>query len=337
MRCQNLTTCLDEIRSYMESDVTGYPLLVNTQNYGDYHALLQRLEQDVATEKVFASALCATHGLPLLEEACASAFAHGSHVLVGVSQAAMLRGREAFQREIGQLAHRGTPGHTVVLLEHAESCLNTIIQADPRMKNRILLWQGTISSLPRITLVHPQNVMDRLGILPDVKGLLARLEQLEEVSDTESLVVATEFSVHIFAQSMYPVQQEAGLYDKLRQKFPEITGHEIGEMNGTEEDWRRLSELLTSAGSMENLAQKEFGSIGQLEWLFPHELAVMDKNRQWLYWLFLCIYPPRGEYFRLPLPSCRCSCENGSGYTGHGEDSGSQGSSASARRFGRGN
>ena len=289
----------------MENSAIGYPLLINTQNYRDYHVLLQRLDQDVSIEKVFVSSLCAAHGLPMLEEACAAAFAHGSHVLVGISQAAMLRGRDSFRMEIDQIAHRGTPGHTVVLLEHAESCLQTIIQTDPRMKHRILLWKGITSPLPRIILVNPKNVMDRKDVLPDVKGLLSKLEQLEEVPDTKSHAVATEFSLNIFSQSMYPVQQEAGLYDKLCRNFPEISVQGIGETHGKEEDWRRLSELLASAGSMENLAQRQFGSIGQLEWLLPHWLASVDKKQQWLYWLLLRIYPPRGEYFRLALMKSR--------------------------------
>ena len=305
MHCRNLTNCLEEIRSYMEGDITGYPLLVNTQNYRDYHALLQRMEQDVTLEKVFVSALCNDHGLPLLEDACTIAFSHGCHVLVGISQAAMLRGRETFQQEIQQLAHRGTRGHTVVLLEHAASCLEPILRIDPRTKYRILLWEGTTSHLPRITIVNPKDVMDRNDILPDVKGLMAGLEQLEEATDDTALAVATGFSLKIFAQSMYPVQKEAGLYDKLRQKFPEIAAQGISEANGSEEDWRWLSGQLASSGGMANLVQKEFGAIGQLEWQLPNELNKFDERRQWLYWLFLRIYPPRGAYFQLALTESR--------------------------------
>ena len=83
---------------------------------------------------------------------------------------------------------------------------------------------------------------------------------------------------------MYPVQKEAGLYDKLRQKFPEIAAQGISEANGSEEDWRWLSGQLASSGGMANLVQKEFRAIGQLEWQLPNELNKFDERRQWLYW-----------------------------------------------------
>ena len=303
MRCQDMEACHSEIRAYLDSEAAGYPLLVNVQAYGDYHSLLQKLEQDVTVEKVFVSDFCREHGLPLTEEAYGIAFGRGTHVLVGLSQAASLKGRDSLEQEVQRAANHRTQGHTVVLLEHAEVFLQKLIQIDLRLERRILLWGGEASPLPRIFIEKIEKVLKAQEYLQDIKGLLRRLEHF--AGETEELLVATDFSLGLFSGSLYPVQAEPKPYEKVRRKCPWLSDKGVEEASGSEEQWLWLYGLLAVAGSLEAVAEAKFGPLGQLEWQMHKELGTSDEKRQWLYWLALKSFSPQGKYISRAVHKCK--------------------------------
>ena len=299
MRCQEVDSCLTEVRAYLDNEAAGYSLLVNVQDYGCYHDLLQRLEQDITLEKVFVSDFCQEHGLPFLEEAYGKAFATGNHVLIGISQVAALRGQETLRQEVQRAANHRTKGHTVVLLEHAESVLESLVQLDLRMERRIVLWQGSASPLPHIVLA--QEGKKGTKSLADIKGLLQALERFR--GDGAELLVATDFSPNIFAGSLYLVRREDSPYKKLRKNYPLLADKAVEESFGKEADWRQLWDMVASEGSLEAALEKEVGPLNQLEWQLPKVAASADEYQLWLYWLALKCFPPCNEYLHLALQS----------------------------------
>ncbi|MBR2215719.1 MAG: BREX-4 system phosphatase PglZ [Selenomonadaceae bacterium] len=298
MECRELTECLAEIRAYLQGETMGFSLLVNTENYGDYRTLWQRLTQDGELELVLVSNFCSPQGLPSVEAACSAALLPGKHVLTGVSQTWQLRGQESLARELAELVGRGTRGHTVILLEHCAAYLQKLIEEDLRLERRILLWVGHKSPLPWLRAVAPETA----GCLSGVKGLIGALEKcLWHREEPEELIFATKLAREVFADSLYPLRQEGNIFAQLKQRYPELTAVGITEADGTKENWRWLCRELDKGKSLTALTESYFGEKEQLSWRLPMELEEPDRERNWFYWLSLKLYPPSGTYFRLAL------------------------------------
>ena len=64
MYCHDLNDCYDQIRGYSEGNCTGYPLIVNTENYTDLQEILNRLNADQNNKCIFVSKHLFSNGLP---------------------------------------------------------------------------------------------------------------------------------------------------------------------------------------------------------------------------------------------------------------------------------
>ncbi|MBR3623217.1 MAG: hypothetical protein IKN43_07730, partial [Selenomonadaceae bacterium] len=300
MECQTLSKCLEEIRAYIDGNMTGFPLLINTQNYEDFNKLRESLESDVTMEKLYVSDMTPEGELPDLGGIYGRDFKKRVCALIGVSQGLMLRGAKALMEELRQLATSSFRGRMIILLSHCESYLRDLINEDGRLPKRILFWQGVASTLPAITVANG-NETDKTLYLRGVKGLVYALERYSGIPADKEFIVSTAYSPFAFAHSLYPIKQEATPYERLTQKYPVLAEGDIDEKFGAEADWRWLSEELTKCGTVENLIERYFGDVNSLFWQLSKVLKETDEKKRWLYWLLLKIYTPKGNYFHFAL------------------------------------
>ena len=92
MYCKDIEACFYEINAYCTHKPTGRALLVNTENYTIYQSVKAKLEADGNKSCVYVSKCCPENDLPNMDDILGKVTGTEDYVLVGYSQAAMLRG-----------------------------------------------------------------------------------------------------------------------------------------------------------------------------------------------------------------------------------------------------
>ena len=91
MNCDDVQSCFAEINAYCMEQPTGRALLVNTENYDIYQDVKAKLEADQSKKFVYVSECCLDNELPDMDEILTKVTGSDDYVLIGYSQAAMLR------------------------------------------------------------------------------------------------------------------------------------------------------------------------------------------------------------------------------------------------------
>ena len=68
MHCQSLTECFEDISAYAGTEGTGFPLIVNTENFHDYQQIMERLSADKSKQCIYISEHTYENGLPNIQE-----------------------------------------------------------------------------------------------------------------------------------------------------------------------------------------------------------------------------------------------------------------------------
>lgn len=298
MECKDINACFSEIDAYCSGEETGHVLLVNTQNYDMYQTIQSRLQADQSKHCVLVSEHCAANGLPNLDDICALVTGTGDYVLIGISQAAMLRSAGTLHETIGKLLELPVRGHAVVLFDHSAAHIREYMAQSKKVDRKVVLLESQESILPRIRIAHDQ--IECIGVQPiqGMKRLQAYMEKLTDmrVRENPEVTVMAPFSPTLFKDAAYSVSACDNIYLSIAKKYPDIAAGTT-EAYGTDEQWRRLASLLQKEGSLFAVSSREFGSVSDYGLIIGKVWNTGDFFRMWLLWLAMKVFGAQGNKY----------------------------------------
>jgi len=290
MYCKTVNECFQEINAYCAGKPWGHPLMVDLENFDDFQTVLQRLEADASKQCIFVSQFTQKNGLPIIDDAIAKITGKETYVMVGASQAAMLKDEAAVDALVDELLGLSISGHAIVLLNHCKKFLDRYLQRDPRYDRRVVLVEGSTSPLPQIKLTDNEAVCVGFKPLNGIQGLLKYMEKMDDakLQAHPSLTVLTSFKVSLFRQSLYSVTESTGIYEAICQKYSDLvlTKNEYG----TQEQWAWLLNAMEGVDTFSSFVCSNFGGTSNLIAHLDNVLETGDKNKLWLLWLAMQVF-----------------------------------------------
>lgn len=285
MECNTMDQCFDRIEAYCQKEITGHPLLVNTENAHDFQCLVKRMQLDGNKTCVFVHDYCGK-GLPQIDALFRDVKKKGCFVVIGLSSYVMLLGKKRAEELMARLQELSVAGHVIVLLSHMKEIRLSRMQQDQHLSYRVLLLEGDPTPLPSIYLASPEENSFGQLVLPNIQALLEKLEQYDPVGGETSFAVRTSLHKEVFSESMYSIRSSKGIYKELLRAFPVLKG-DLEESWGTKEDWERFAQEWKECLSWGALAEKHFGIDAHFSAILEREYEQADTYETWLYWLIL--------------------------------------------------
>ena len=285
MECNTMDQCFDRIEAYCQKEITGHPLLVNTENAHDFQCLVKRMQMDGNKTCVFVHDYCGK-GLPQIDALFRDVKKKGCFVVIGLSSYVMLLGKKRAEELMARLQELSVAGHVIVLLSHMKEIRLSRMQQDQHLSYRVLLLEGDPTPLPSIYLASPEENSFGQLVLPNIQALLEKLEQYDPVGGETSFAVRTSLHKEVFSESMYSIRSSKGIYKELLRAFPVLKG-DLEESWGTKEDWERFAQEWKECLSWGALAEKHFGIDAHFSAILEQEYEQADTYETWLYWLLL--------------------------------------------------
>lgn len=285
MECNTMDQCFDRIEAYRQKEITGHPLLVNTENAHDFQCLVKRMQLDGNKTCVFVHDYCGK-GLPQIDALFRDVKKKGCFVVIGLSSYVMLLGKKRAEELMERLQELSVAGHVIVLLSHMKEIRLSRMQQDQHLSYRVLLLEGDPTPLPSIYLASPEENSFGQLVLPNIQALLEKLEQYDPVGGETSFAVRTSLHKEVFSESMYSIRSSKGIYKELLRAFPVLKG-DLEESWGTKEDWERFAQEWKECLSWGALAEKHFGIDAHFSAILEREYEQADTYETWLYWLLL--------------------------------------------------
>lgn len=285
MECNTMDQCFDRIEAYCQKEITGHPLLVNTENAHDFQCLVKRMQLDGNKTCVFVHDYCGK-GLPQIDALFRNVKKKGCFVVIGLSSYVMLLGKKRAEELMARLQELSVAGHVIVLLSHMKEIRLSRMQQDQHLSYRVLLLEGDPTPLPSIYLASPEENSFGQLVLPNIQALLEKLEQYDPVGGETSFAVRTSLHKEVFSESMYSIRSSKGIYKELLRAFPVLKG-DLEESWGTKEDWERFAQEWKECLSWGALAEKHFGIDAHFSAILEQEYEQADTYETWLYWLLL--------------------------------------------------
>ena len=285
MECNTMDQCFDRIEAYCQKEITGHPLLVNTENAHDFQCLVKRMQLDGNKTCVFVHDYCGK-GLPQIDALFRNVKKKGCFVVIGLSSYVMLLGKKRAEELMARLQELSVAGHVIVLLSHMKEIRLSRMQQDQHLSYRVLLLEGDPTPLPSIYLASPEENSFGQLVLPNIQALLEKLEQYDPVGGETSFAVRTSLHKEVFSESMYSIRSSKGIYKELLRAFPVLKG-DLEESWGTKEDWERFAQEWKECLSWGALAEKHFGIDAHFSAILEREYKQADTYETWLYWLLL--------------------------------------------------
>lgn len=285
MECNTTDQCFDRIEAYCQKEITGHPLLVNTENAHDFQCLVKRMQLDGNKTCVFVHDYCGK-GLPQIDALFRDVKKKGCFVVIGLSSYVMLLGKKRAEELMARLQELSVAGHVIVLLSHMKEIRLSRMQQDQHLSYRVLLLEGDPTPLPSIYLASPEENSFGQLVLPNIQALLEKLEQYDPVGGETSFAVRTSLHKEVFSESMYSIRSSKGIYKELLRAFPVLKG-DLEESWGTKEDWERFAQEWKECLSWGALAEKHFGIDAHFSAILEREYEQADTYETWLYWLLL--------------------------------------------------
>lgn len=285
MECNTMDQCFDRIEAYCQKEITGHPLLVNTENAHDFQCLVKRMQLDGNKTCVFVHDYCGK-GLPQIDALFRDVKKKGCFVVIGLSSYVMLLGKKRAEELMARLQELSVAGYVIVLLSHMKEIRLSRMQQDQHLSYRVLLLEGDPTPLPSIYLASPEENSFGQLVLPNIQALLEKLEQYDPVGGETSFAVRTSLHKEVFSESMYSIRSSKGIYKELLRAFPVLKG-DLEESWGTKEDWERFAQEWKECLSWGALAEKHFGIDAHFSAILEREYEQADTYETWLYWLLL--------------------------------------------------
>lgn len=285
MECNTMDQCFDRIEAYCQKEITGHPLLVNTENAHDFQCLVKRMQLDGNKTCVFVHDYCGK-SLPQIDALFRDVKKKGCFVVIGLSSYVMLLGKKRAEELMARLQELSVAGHVIVLLSHMKEIRLSRMQQDQHLSYRVLLLEGDPTPLPSIYLASPEENSFGQLVLPNIQALFEKLEQYDPVGGETSFAVRTSLHKEVFSESMYSIRSSKGIYKELLRAFPVLKG-DLEESWGTKEDWERFAQEWKECLSWGALAEKHFGIDAHFSAILEREYEQADTYETWLYWLIL--------------------------------------------------
>lgn len=285
MECNTMDQCFERIEAYCQKEITGHPLLVNTENAHDFQCFVKRMQLDGNKTCVFVHDYCGK-GLPQIDALFRDVKKKGCFVVIGLSSYVMLLGKKRAEELMARLQELSVAGHVIVLLSHMKEIRLSRMQQDQHLSYRVLLLEGDPTPLPSIYLASPEENSFGQLVLPNIQALLEKLEQYDPVGGETSFAVRTSLHKEVFSESMYSIRSSKGIYKELLRAFPVLKG-DLEESWGTKEDWERFAQEWKECLSWGALAEKHFGIDAHFSAILEREYEQADTYETWLYWLLL--------------------------------------------------
>lgn len=301
MYCDNIDECFKQITAYFNGRSTGYAMLVDTENIGIYNEVIQRLEADKSKKCVFASDNCQKNELPNIDVCISTICKSGDYVLVGSSQALMLKSENDLENHVDTLLEQSITGHALVILNYCRRYIEKFENRDPRIKNRTLLVKGDESPIPKIEIVKG-NMYLANNPFNGINRLLAYLERMTEVQleQHRTLPVKTRFDKKFFSESIYQVTEINSIYDVLAKNYSDIAGS-TAKNYGSEEQWGWLSEKMIDKKSLSEVVGEELGITTNFETIIQEIENQKEPHKSWLFWLAIKAFGTRSAYLNLVI------------------------------------
>ena len=291
MFCESLSECFEQISAYAGREGTGYPLIVDAENFNDFQDILHRLNADGSKQCIYVSEHTFENGLPNIQEVRDLISGYGCYVSAGISQSLMLQGEDALDEALDSLLGLSIKGHAIILISHCRFYLEKYRQRDIRLDNRILFIKGDTSTLPRIRLAA--NKEETVGKTYDdgIPALIAHLERItdQEIASDPCITVLTTFSQEFFHSSMYSITMSGGPYDALTENYSDLASATV-KTDGTDEQWAWLQQELINFNSFSEFIVSRFDSTTGLASRLGEIMKSGDTWKIWLLWLAIKVF-----------------------------------------------
>ncbi len=285
MRCQGLEDCFAQIGAYAGGAGTGYPLIVNVENFTDYQGIMGRLGADGTKQCIRISEHTFPNGWPNIPLVYEMISRRGSYAVSGLSQGLMLCGAEALDRNVDELLGLSIQGHAIVLLDHCRQYLEKYLGRDPRLAGRVLLVDGTPCLLPRLCVAKTEE--ECVGAYEDgIRNLLAHFERLTDQELMENPTISVVFPSPATLQrlSVYQIAVSSGVYGTLASRFSELSAA-AGREDGTEDNWKWLQQKSEKYRSFPAFISDYFGTLSNLWTCLGDTFSSGNEQEKWLLWL----------------------------------------------------
>lgn len=301
MDCKDVLSCFTEINAYCVGESTGYPLLVNTENYDIYQDILGRIQADSSKKCIYISEYCRNDELPDLYEICRKETKKGNHVLVGISQVAMLRSADYVKGLLRELLELSIRDHAIILLDHSRKYLKSYINRDPRIGRKVVIVEGEPSPLPKIKIAKCLKncaIIDDSRIQKNMKHLFQYFEGMNNkmLIDNPEVTVITGHPLSLFHESVYSIVAVDDIYDALIKKYRDLAAA-TEKSFGSEEQWKTLANSMKKLHIFSAVVHEIFGSTVNLASHLSEAAEAPDKNKMWYLWLALKIYGNKGNLY----------------------------------------
>lgn len=298
MYCKDIQSCFYEINAYCTGQPTGRALLVNTENYTVYQEIKTKLEADSSKHCVYVSKCCLENDLPDMDDILHRVTGQKNYVLIGYSQAGMLRSADYLDHMMGTLLEVSVKGHTVILLDHCEQYVKRHFSVHPDIQKRVLLIDGETSVMPRIRLAVSAKECRGYNSLASMKRLLCYFERLtdEIIGKSPEVIVVTKYSPTLFRNALYSVSACDDVYEGLQKQYYEIAAGTERQF-GSDSQWKFLARKLARYTTISAVTEKLFGSSVNLASFIGEVLEEEDENKFWFLWLSMKMFSSTGNKY----------------------------------------
>lgn len=309
MHCNSIESCLSHIGEFSNSSSTGYPIVVDVENYADYASLRTSLCADASKACIRVSDHTHGNGFPDILGVLEAADKADNSVVWGISQSSMLKGEEALVSDLRRIIDRSVRGHVFVVLTHCSGLLDKYFARDPRRDRRIVVVDGKRCDLPTIRFVRKGDDCDGAHV-DGMKGLLKKLEDMsgESMARNPVISVVMPYDADLFGRSKYAIQDHGDVFVVLVDKYVEIK--RVADKSWAScEQWEWLRGQSKSHADFSSLVAQRWGSTRGLCQKIDDVFHNQSSNERWLLWLAMRVFGEgAGTYLGFSLDQTT-SCE----------------------------
>ena len=303
MLCDSMEECFSQISEYFNGKSTGYPLIFDTEDVKIYSEVVQRLEADSSKKCIFVSNSCQKNELPDLDFCLSEISGQGSYVLIGTSQALMLKSESDLESFVDMIIGHSISGYALIILYHCKKYIQKFENRDPRVSGRTIISNGEFTPLWKIELVMGGETGS--DIFQGVQDFLKYVERItfSQYNEKRPLLLKTKYSRKFFGNALYQIVEADSIYEKLSKQCSDIAAS-TQKNYGTDEQWEWLYGKVKEQGSFSKVILEELGVTSNFELMIQDIFEENIDLKRWLYWLALKSFGTNNAYLNHVLDNC---------------------------------
>lgn len=275
----SIDNAIKRIDKYLSKE-NVQPLIVDAQNIEDLQAIKTHYNVGnsifIATNKY-----CSKDEFPQMEELFNELLENAGNLFVtGLSVYLKLKGEQYLKDKLKSILSICPAGHVVVLTYQCKKYLSFY---DPRLKNRIIIIDGTEDSKSSMVFTTDNFVFQKdAAKIVGIENLVV----LEE-SVLETAYIITGKTRSHFPLSLIAIKNLNKAYDVLC--TIDRTTAEISETLGTENQWEYALQQFDKKNTWSDVVSSIYGNHKALD-LAIQNYPTFDSNQQWLYFIALKLF-----------------------------------------------